>query len=60
MMRLRYLLAALPFLLAPVPAPAQEVPRPAGEFAISLNDGGQILLSRYSGKVVLLAFLYTT
>lgn len=60
MMRLRYLLAALPLLLAPVLAQAQEVPRPAGEFAISLNDGGQILLSRYSGKVVLLAFLYTT
>ena len=59
-MRLRYLLAALPFLLAPAPAPAQKVPRPAREFAISLNDGGQILLSRYSGKVVLLAFLYTT
>jgi len=59
-MRLRYLLAALPFLLAPAPAPAQEVPHPAREFAISLNDGGQILLSRYSGKVVLLAFLYTT
>ena len=39
---------------------AQEVPRPAGEFAFSGGNGGQILLSRYSGKVVLLACMFTT
>jgi len=39
---------------------AQEVPRPAGEFVISMNDGSQVLLSQYSGKVVLLAFMFTT
>ena len=59
-MRLFHALVALPFLLAPALARAQEIPRPAGEFAIGLNNGGQILLSQYSGKVVLLAFLYTT
>jgi hypothetical protein len=59
-MRLPHSLVTLPLLLAPVLALAQEVPRPAGEFAIGLNSGGQILLSQYSGKVVLLAFLYTT
>lgn len=59
-MRLSHALVTLPLLLAPVLALAQEVPRPAGEFAIGMNDGGQILLSHYSGKVVLLAFLYTT
>lgn len=59
-MRLPHFLVALPLLLAPVLAPAQQVPRPAGEFAIGLNDGGQILLSQYAGKVVVLAFLYTT
>lgn len=41
-------------------ASAQPVPRPAGEFAISTNSGSQILLSHYSGKVVLLAFMFTT
>jgi len=58
--RLRQSLVALPLLLAPALAFAQQIPRPAGEFAIGMNDGGQILLSQYSGKVVALAFLYTT
>jgi hypothetical protein len=60
MMRPRHSLAAFPLLLATVLAHAQQVPRPAGEFAIGMNDGGQILLSQYPGKVVLLGFLYTT
>ena len=56
-MRLRHSLAALALAAA---AFAQQIPRPAGEFAIGMNDGSQILLSQYSGKVVLLAFMYTT
>ena len=44
---------------AKAPAPAAFV-CPAGEFAIGMNNGGQVLLSQYSGKVILLAFLYTT
>jgi len=39
---------------------AQQVPRPAGKFAINMTSGGQISLSQYSGKVVLLAFMFTT
>ena len=39
---------------------AQQIPRPANEFAVGMNDGRQILLSQYPGKVVLLAFLFTT
>jgi len=57
-MRLRHLLAA--FTLLAGLAYAQQVPRPAGEFAIGMNSGSQVLLSQYSGKVILLAFLYTT
>jgi thiol-disulfide isomerase/thioredoxin len=56
-MRLRHSLAAL---AVAVLASAQPVPRPAGEFAISTTSGGQILLSQYSGKVVLLACMFTT
>jgi hypothetical protein len=57
-MRLRHVLAA--FTLMAGLAFGQEVPRPAGEFAIGMNNGSQVLLSQYSGKVILLAFLYTT
>ena len=39
---------------------AQQVPRPAGEFAISMVNGKQLLVSQYAGKVVLLAFMFTT
>ena len=39
---------------------AQQVPRPAGEFAITMNNGSQTLLSQYSGKVVLLMCMFTT
>jgi thiol-disulfide isomerase/thioredoxin len=39
------------------PAP---LPRLAGEFSIHLDNGKQVLLSSYKGKVVLLAFFFTT
>jgi peroxiredoxin len=35
-------------------------PRPAGEFSIHLENGKQVLLSSYKGKVVLMAFFLTT
>ncbi len=58
-MRLRTSLAVLALFFV-VAVSAQQVPRRAGEFAISAADGKQILLSEYSGKVVLLAFMFTT
>ncbi len=39
------------------PAP---LPRPAGEFTIHLDNGKQVLLSSYRGKVVLMSFFFTT
>jgi len=39
---------------------AAEIPRPAPDFAVLLPDGGQIQLSQYHGKVVVLEFLITT
>ena len=39
---------------------AQQVPRPSAEFVINMTDGSQLLLSKYSGKVILLAFMFTT
>ncbi|HTT64432.1 MAG TPA: TlpA disulfide reductase family protein [Bryobacteraceae bacterium] len=39
---------------------SQQVPRPSGEFAVGMNNGSQILLSQYSGKVVLLMCMFTT
>ncbi len=56
-MRFRHFFAALAFAAV---AAAQQVPRPAGEFAINMNNGSQLLLTQYSGKVVLLAFMFTT
>ena len=57
-MRFRHSLAAFAFVATL--ASAQQVPRPAGEFAISTTNGSQTLLSTYSGKVVVLAFMFTT
>lgn len=51
---------AFALLLTGLAAYAQQVPRPAGEFAIKLPNGQVTLLSQYSGKVVLLAFISTT
>jgi len=38
---------------------AAEIPRPSPEFSIALNNGKQILLSQYRGKVVALVFILT-
>lgn len=47
-------------LLTGLAAYAQQVPRPAGEFAIKMPNGQVTLLSQYTGKVVVLAFISTT
>ena len=59
-MRLRHSLRALTLTLFTAALFAQQVPRPAGEFAITMNNGSQTLLSQYSGKVVLLMCMFTT
>lgn len=43
-----------------LPVVAAEVPRKAPEFAAQLPGGKQLLLSQYKGKVVALAFVFTT
>jgi cytochrome oxidase Cu insertion factor (SCO1/SenC/PrrC family) len=48
---------APPAAKAPAPWLAQH---PAGEFVIHMTDGSQKLLSSYRGKVVVMAFMYTT
>jgi len=54
-------LATALFAQAPAaPKTAPLTPRPAGEFVIHMADGSQKLLSSYRGKVVLMAFMYTT
>jgi thiol-disulfide isomerase/thioredoxin len=49
--------AAMAIGADPAPAP---LPRPAGEFTVHLDNGKQVLLSSYKGKVVLLGFFFTT
>ena len=39
--------------------PAAEMPRRSPEFSIALNDGKQVLLSSFRGKVVALMFILT-
>ena len=39
---------------------AAPVPRPSKEFAVTLPSGKQTLLSSYRGKVVMVAFMFTT
>ncbi len=41
-------------------AAGAQVPRPCPNFAVNLNDGRQIHLGEYKGKVVVMAFLLTT
>jgi cytochrome oxidase Cu insertion factor (SCO1/SenC/PrrC family) len=38
---------------------AANIPRPSPDFAIGLNDGTQLHLSQYQGKVVVVAFILT-
>jgi peroxiredoxin len=49
------IMVAAPSLLA-----APKLPRPAPEFAVTLNSGEQLLLSKFRGKVVALEILLTT
>jgi peroxiredoxin len=46
--------------LSLLPAMAVDVPRPAPEFSVKMPNGGQILLSKYRGKVLAVEFLFTT
>ena len=39
---------------------AVNLPRPAAEVAIATPNGGQELLSKYRGKIVILAFILST
>ena len=50
----------LALLLLASSATAATLPRQAPELAIHMTDGSQTLLSNYKGKVVLLAFVFTT
>ncbi len=47
-------------LIAAACVRAAELPRPASDLTISFNDGKQITLQEYRGKVVLMAFISTT
>ncbi len=51
--------SALVSLIPLAPAAAQ-IPRKSPEYAINMNQGGQILLSTQRGKVVALLFILTT
>lgn len=37
-----------------------QAPRRSPEFVINMSNGSPLLLSQYDGKVIVLAFLYTT
>lgn len=50
----------LSVLLLSLAAFAAELPRKAPELTIPLPTGGQVKLSDYRGKVVVLAFILTT
>ena len=52
----------LPVLLVllSLSAQAATIPRKAPPFAIQMNDGKQVQLGTYKGKVVVLAFILTT
>jgi protein SCO1 len=68
-MRLRALLAAAFLALGAAPVRAEapalragvfDPPRPAPEFTLQGSDGGELRLARYRGKVVILAFGFTS
>lgn len=48
------------FSLTVLPLAAADVPRKSPEFAAQTPAGGQLLLSQYKGKVVVLEFAFTT
>jgi thiol-disulfide isomerase/thioredoxin len=50
----------LAFLVAATLAFSADVNRPSPEFSVHMTDGTQKLLSSYKGKVVVLAFFFTT
>jgi thiol-disulfide isomerase/thioredoxin len=50
----------LAFFIAASIGISADLPRPAGEFSIHMPNGSQTLLSNSKGKVVLLAFFFTT
>ncbi|HMD71481.1 MAG TPA: TlpA disulfide reductase family protein [Bryobacteraceae bacterium] len=61
MSKRRFLAPALALLFVAAPAVrAINLPRQSPEFAISLNNGQQVRLSQYKGKVVVLAFILTS
>lgn len=53
-------LLAVGLLCSALVVTAAEIPRQAPEYVINLPGGGQDLLSKYKGKVVVLEFLLTT
>jgi peroxiredoxin len=57
---MRGMIFAAGLLLSGVLGVAAEVPRQSPEFAFGLPGGGQDLLSKYKGKIVVLEFLFTT
>lgn len=52
--------APAPAAKAPAPKQPWQIEHRAGEFVIHMTDGSQKLLSSYRGKVVVMAFMYTT
>jgi thiol-disulfide isomerase/thioredoxin len=48
------------FSLTVLPLVAADVPRKSPEFAAQTPAGGQLLLSQYKGKVIVLEFAFTT
>lgn len=48
------------FLLSAMALSGAQVPRQSPEYAFTLPDGRQELLSKYKGKIVALEFLFTT
>ena len=47
-------------VLTGIAACAVNIPRPAAEVAVMTPNGGQELLSKYRGKIVILTFILST
>jgi thiol-disulfide isomerase/thioredoxin len=54
------ILASLGLLVAATPPEQAQAPRKAPEFVFNLQDGKQLLLSSFRGKVVAISFMFTT